>query len=612
MRANFLLLSVALAYGLWAGGCADRVAGGSEIGNPAALAGVAVDSGGGSRAGVALRLLPENYDPQASGAAGDTLKAESDSQGHYLFPRVKPGGYVLTAVDPLTGFRFFSRVTAKSGVRAQADTLRAPGRVVVEVSDSIPAGTYVFIPGTLDRAWVDASGRAVLDSVPAGFVPIEQRSAAAGSTRLDSLRVPEAGTARAFSAGSQVTGKLRWVSPGQDIQAAVDSLAPGDTLFIRGGAYYLAHLGISLKGRPGARITIRNQPGENPILRGTSDQYNLIHFNGAEYVDLEGLEIDSTMEGSDALKFEEGDTTHHVSIRGFRIHHIHGIAINEQGNHHHISIEGNEIHHTLGTTGTAIRIADATGKYSPTDWTVEGNWIHHCAWSDAGGSGAIHVFPGARNVIVRDNMLHDNAHEGIRMYGRFEENPQGEGISLVEGNAIWNSGAGLLALSDVIVRNNVVFACSVMVVSQRYNGSGSQPSGKLPENLSIYNNTFYGGTEITLLDWDAARQCVFANNAVYGTASPWEIRGTGIFSGNVGDQASPGFTMSSALIDLDSPANRSFQPRIGSALLDKAVRPWVAENDFQGSPRDSAPDVGAFEYRGPATGPALEEGFKRR
>jgi hypothetical protein len=211
---------------------------------------------------------------------------------------------------------------------------------------------------------------------------------------------------------------------------------------------------------------------------------------------------------------------------------------------------------------------------------------------------------------VRDNMLHDNANDGIRVYGRYDENPSGEGLTLVEGNAIWNSGAGVLALSDVTVRNNVVFACSVLVISQRYTGAGAPSTPKLPENVSIYNNTFNGGTELSLLDWDAARRCVFANNAVYGAAAPLEIAGTGAISGNVGDQAHAGFTLGSASTDLDDPGARSFGPRPGSALLGKAVGPWVAGDDFEGSPRDAAPDVGAYEYRGQPAAPIVE-GFKR-
>lgn len=590
-----------------AAGCADRVAGGSEIGNPGSIAGLATDSTGLGRPGVALRLLPADHDPFAAGPA-DTLQAVSDGQGRYLFPKVPAGAYVLTGRETSTGRRLLARVAAEARARVEAEgaVLRRPGRVVVEAGDA-EVGTPVFLPGTPYRARVDASGLAVLDSVPAGpAVAVARADGAAGARRLDTVAVPEGGAALAFATAPAAAGRAYSAAPGEDLQAAVDGLAAGDTLYLAGGTWWLEHLRIDRRGRPGARITIRNRPGETPVLRGTSDAFNLIHFNGAAYVDLEGLEIDSTMPGSDAVKLEEGDTTHHVSLRRLHIHHVRGIAVNSQGHHHHIAVEGNHIHHTWGDPGTGIRVGNIDGTFAPSDWTIAGNWIHHCGFSVEDASGGIHVFTGARGMVIRDNILHDNAYAGIRVFGQAGENPAGTGLSLIEGNAIWNSGEAIGAYADVVVRNNVVFACTTMFLSRRY--QDATVTGKPPENVLVHHNTWHGGGGFEIRDWDAARNLALSDNALYATATAWSILGTGSWLGNVGDRPQAGFAPGSAAADLADPAARLFHPRPGSALIGAGKGTLRADYDFDGRSRAGNNDAGAYAY--PSRGRPLQEGFK--
>lgn len=607
MRPRSLLPAAFASAVVLAGGCADRVAGGSEIGNPGSIAGLAADSLGSGRAGVALRLLPADHDPFAAGPA-DTLRAVSDSQGRYVFSRVPAGAYVLTGKDPATGRRLLARVAAEAGARVEAGAaaLRRPGRVVVEAGDG-EVGTPVFLPGTPFRGRVDASGRAVLDSVPAGAaVEVARADGVAGARRLDTVAVPEGGAALAFASGPAASGRSRTVAPGEDLQAAVDSLTAGDTLYLAGGIWWLEHLRIDRRGRPGARITIRNRPGEIPVLRGTSAAYNLIHLNGAAYLDLEGLEIDSTLPGSDAIKLEEGDTSHHVALRGLHIHHVRGIAVNSQGHHHHIAVEGNHIHHTWGVPGTGIRVGDIGGAFAPSDWSIAGNWIHHCGFSVEEASGGIHVFTGARGMVIRDNILHDNAYAGIRFFGQSEENPAGTGLSLIEGNAVWNSGEAIAVHADAEVRNNVVFACTTLFRSRRY--QDAIVTGKAPENLLIHHNTWHGGGAPEIRDWDAARNVVFSDNAVYATAAPWSIQGTGTLLGNVGDRPQAGFATGSADADLADPGSRLFHPKSGSALIGAGKGTLRADHDFDGRPREGRNDAGAYGY--PSAGRPLREGFK--
>lgn len=607
LRAPFAILVLfACHVFLWVGGCADRVAGGSEIGNPGSIAGIVADSAGQGKPGVALRLLPADYDPSSAAAGADTLAASSDAEGRYTFGGLRAGAYVLTGRDPGSGRRLLAEVTvARARVDAGAAILRSPGRVVVEAEDA-EVGTPVFVPGTDILGRVDASGLAVLDSVPAGAaIKVARADLFAGTRRHDTVAVPEGGAVQAF-AGTPAAGRARTVAPGGNLQAAVDSLAAGDTLYLAGGIYWLDHLRIDRQGRPGARIAIRNRPGETPVLRGTSAAYNLIHFNGAAYVDLEGLEIDSTLPGSDAVKFEEGAVSHHVALRRLHIHHVRGIAVNSQGNHHHVAVEGNHIHHTWGDPGTGIRVGSIEGTFTPADWSIAGNWIHHCGFGVTDGSGGIHVFPGARSMAIRDNIVHDIAYAGIRVFGQAAANPGGTGLSLIEGNAVWNSGEAIGAYADAVVRNNVVFACTVQFLSRQYPGAAGP--GKPPENVLVHHNTWHGGGAFEIRDWAADRNVSFTDNALYATAAPWVIVGTGTFAGNVGDRIQAGFAPGAAAADLADPAARLFHPRPGSALIGAAKGSPRLEYDFDGSARGAAATSGAYAH--PALGRALREGFK--
>jgi len=52
----------------------------------------------------------------------------------------------------------------------------------------------------------------------------------------------------------------------------INELKPGDVVYLRGGLYYINHtIYITVSGEPHAYITIRNYPGERPILYGSDE-----------------------------------------------------------------------------------------------------------------------------------------------------------------------------------------------------------------------------------------------------------------------------------------------------------------------------------------------------
>jgi hypothetical protein len=595
---------------LWACGKGEKLAGGSEIGNPS---GIIVGLDGGRRAGVRLVLLPRDFDPVSGGAAGaagpgamgaDTAHAVTGADGDYRFAGVPRGDYNLIALDPATGLR--------PGAPGRTDTLRHPAGLTAEIPDTAlyGAGGEIYLQGTPFRARIDIVGRARFDSLPPGrYQPRYSPSAPGqGAPRFGELALGpgESGVARVAGAGSGYRSAR--VSPGMDIQAAADSLSPGDTLYFQAGVYPLATLVIACHGRPDAWIHFRNAPGEVAVLRGIDPAANLVEFDGAEFVEVEGLEVDSTNDGCDAFKFMDYSVSHHVALRGLHVHDIRGIAINSQGNHHHIAVERNHLHHIHSDPGTAVRLGDLEGQWTPADWSIRNNWIHHCGL-DGGLGGGISVFRGGKRISIAGNMVHDIAAIGIRIQGLMGEASPAD-FSLVEGNAIWKSGLGLEALGDATLRDNVVFACPVLLDSYRYTGDSIYTAGNAPRNLSLLHNTFYGGGSISLADWDSARACVFAYNAVYGLDSGFTLLGSGTLAGNVADFAREGFQAGSAAADLRNAPGNAFSPTAASALRDRDTARG-AETDFAGRARDARPDAGAYEYAGENDlPPPITEGFK--
>ncbi len=61
--------------------------------------------------------------------------------------------------------------------------------------------------------------------------------------------------------------------PWASVAHAVAQLRPGDTLFLRGGTYFERDLRLDLRGDASAPITIRNHPGEVPVIDGGFSEF---------------------------------------------------------------------------------------------------------------------------------------------------------------------------------------------------------------------------------------------------------------------------------------------------------------------------------------------------
>ncbi|MEM9193281.1 MAG: chloramphenicol resistance protein, partial [Myxococcota bacterium] len=90
---------------------------------------------------------------------------------------------------------------------------------------------------------------------------------------------------------STVANAQTRVGPADDVEAAINSLGPGDELILEDGMYELSsRFAIDIAGTADNPIVIRAADGANPHLDRPGQGQNIIDIENAEHVILRGLE----------------------------------------------------------------------------------------------------------------------------------------------------------------------------------------------------------------------------------------------------------------------------------------------------------------------------------
>jgi hypothetical protein len=590
-------------------GCTENslVSGGVEAGNPRVIGSLLLASGTPADAAI-VRLIPKSYVPDSGKSLVNASIDTTDNLGRYTLPCADTGTFTLLGFQPSTGKRvIIQNIKAEKGrtTTVSDDSVRDAGTALIIIPDSLrKAGARVAVLGTTFSASITNDTLVAIDSLPAGVVPsiiYVAPLAAFTKTIAQTLNIVAHDTTRV----SALLARTVLIQPGGDLQQSINSLLPGDTLFLAGGVYHLTGVNVSVSGNGFQPILIAAVIGEIPVLVNTAASNNTINILGAHYVTIEGIEIDSTQNGVDGIKFAEEGTSSNIIIRTCTIHNILGTGINAQGSHHNITITSNHIHSVIGSQVAGIRVGPGTSILMPHDWLIAGNWIHDCGDSNSSASFGISLIAGCFAMTIRDNVVYATASSGIINYGVNSSTSDISLAAIIEGNAVWNAAEGISAYCDAVVRNNIIFNCQNPVYSYNYQGT-------IPRNVLIYNNTMYNGVQPYLRSWDSMNNCAFVNNAVYLMSGGLYLNGNGRISNNVGDFNAVGFTVGSSTNDLSGPANRDFYPKVGSLLVNRGQITLFSANDFNATARDLQPDVGAYEFTGNNNpGWMIGEGFKK-
>ena len=108
--------------------------------------------------------------------------------------------------------------------------------------------------------------------------------------------------------------------PWQTVQKALSTLQAGEIAYLRGGTYS-QNLLLNRAGTATAPFTIRNYPGEQPVLQpgtGQTDNIPLQLANGAAYVRFQGLIFEGATGSSTTNVYARG-SAHDIELSACEI-----------------------------------------------------------------------------------------------------------------------------------------------------------------------------------------------------------------------------------------------------------------------------------------------------
>lgn len=401
------------------------------------------------------------------------------------------------------------------------------------------------------------------------------------------------------------------IAAGDDVEAAIATLQPGDELVLGGGMYTVTErFSIDLAGSEAQPILIRAAEGEVPHIHRPNANQNIIDIDNAQWVVFDGIEFSG---GSAGIRISSAN---HLTISNCEVHSTNDVAVRANDNgvtYEALHIVGNEIHDTsntgegmyLGCNQDGCRIANSI---------IERNWVHHTNGPMITQGDGIEIKEGSYGNIIRDNVIHDTNYPCILTYSTVGN---GE-ANIIEGNVMWNCGDhAIQSAADSVIRNNIILSAAASGISLQPHQSGA------PTNITVVHNTIVVPGSRAINISGAVGPVSIANNAVYSEAGPairvgGELGQIDIVS-NVGlgglSGGRSGYVDGDLLADFVSASFGGGVPNdvfpAAGALVGAGNADYAPEFDFNGLPLNDPPDVGAYAHR-PEGNPGwtLQAGFK--
>lgn len=411
------------------------------------------------------------------------------------------------------------------------------------------------------------------------------------------------------AAGNDANTGIDAAQPFKTFKKAITVAVAGDVILAKGGTYS-EKITVSKSGTAGAPITIKNMPGETPILDGTGmspgDGDGMITIMNKSNIVINGFEIKNFKANSNSSVpigiYVEGAGAN-IELLNNRIHNIE----NPNGNAHGIAVYG------------------TNGSSAITNFTASGNEIYNCK---LGQSESLVLNGNVDGFRVNNNTIHDNDNIGIDFIGyegtaSANDNARnGECIGnnvynitsvgnptysdacadgiyvdggksiLIDRNTVKNCDIGIEIATeqgpmttDITVTNNVVTDCKPQAGISFGSAGGSNGGGV--QNLKVFNNTLYNNTAaVQIQNANSSTNLIKGNIFKGGTAIEGNI-GSNVFANNI--TADPLFVNASA---------GNFNLMAGSPAIDAGAEAYGSV-DYLGNPRVAGAkvDAGAVEYQ---------------
>lgn len=432
-------------------------------------------------------------------------------------------------------------------------------------------------------------------------------------TFASSIVAPSLAAAAVLLASTSALAEIKEITPVDDLIQAVNGLSPGDELVLGGGTYEIApYFAITLSGTAAAPITIRAKDGEVPIITRPDANQNTINIVDSVYIVLRGIEV---MGGSHGIRINNSSF---ITVEGCHIHDTADVALsaNVPGSQFEgLRLLRNHIHDTNGT-GEGMYLGCNSNGCQMWNSLIEGNHIHHTNGPNVEQGDGIEIKEGSHDNIVRDNVIHDTKYPCIITYSAVMNG----GPNILERNVLWGCGDhGIQSAADAVIRNNIILGAAQDGIRNQPHQAGS------PANLEIVHNTILAPQNSAIRSDGIVGTVLIANNAVYAQAGSairvaGELGGLTVI-GNVGLGGTQGIAVGYADgngIGMDfvganfgNTVPNDVFPSAGSALPAAGDAAHVVTDDFNGTLRQGAADVGAYKFDpGGNPGWVLQAGFK--
>lgn len=332
----------------------------------------------------------------------------------------------------------------------------------------LSVGSHVFRVRAIDTAGnVDASPAfrtwTVAEPAPAP-APAPSPAPSPVGASLPARLAPSTGSTFYVSAGGSDANPGTQDAPWRTIQNALNKLAPGQQALVRGGTY-AQNLTLSRAGTAAAPITIRNYPGERPVLTagaGATNNMPLSLASGAAFVRFQGLTIEGATGPSTTNVYAFG-TAHDIELSDCEVRGSQRQGFYSERTTARIHIIGCDFHHNGGSGPVQLdHNIYVQGSYH----AILGNVIRH-----APNGYGVQIYPSNDHTIVANNTIDASFRDGIILGS--DGSTTTSHVAVVN-NIITNSRSAVSTYwggavgTGNVVRNNVAYGTT----STAFAGSG--------------------------------------------------------------------------------------------------------------------------------------------